>query len=328
MSPDAAARVICLGEALVDRLGPPGGTPERGPWDDRLGGAPANVACGLARLGTATALLTRLGRDAAGRSFRDLLSGRGVAMAGVQEDPERPTRVVLVRRDADGERHFGGFHGDRGAGFADQALSPASLGEALTPMLAEAGWLLVGTIPMASHPSAEAHALALRLAAEAGVPIALDVNWRPSFWRSSAAQARLAILAVLPQVRLLKLAAEEAEWLFGERDPAAIRLALPQRPAVLVTDGARPLQWCVAGESGRQEAFDVAVVDTTGAGDAFTAGLLHRLAARPGLLEQADPTALAAAMRFAAACGALTCTAAGAIDAQPGADAVRRLLEG
>lgn len=56
--------VLCFGEALVDRLGPPGGDPAvDGPVDDRLGGAPANVACGLARLGTSVAFLGRLGRD-------------------------------------------------------------------------------------------------------------------------------------------------------------------------------------------------------------------------------------------------------------------------
>ena len=58
-------RVVCLGEALVDRLGPLGGNPALDqPVDDRLGGAPANVACGLARLGTLAALLGRLGGDA------------------------------------------------------------------------------------------------------------------------------------------------------------------------------------------------------------------------------------------------------------------------
>ena len=57
--------VVCLGEALIDRLGPPGGDPavDR-PVDDRLGGAPANVACGLARLGTPVAFVGRLGQDA------------------------------------------------------------------------------------------------------------------------------------------------------------------------------------------------------------------------------------------------------------------------
>ena len=73
------ASVICLGEALVDRLGPPGGDPAVDqPVDDRLGGAPANVACGLARLGTPVAFAGRLGHDAIGAAFSRLFDERGV----------------------------------------------------------------------------------------------------------------------------------------------------------------------------------------------------------------------------------------------------------
>jgi fructokinase len=67
---DPSPQVLCLGEALVDRLGPPGGDPlSAAPeqCDDRLGGAPANVACALARLGTAAGFLGRLGDDAIDR---------------------------------------------------------------------------------------------------------------------------------------------------------------------------------------------------------------------------------------------------------------------
>ena len=115
--------VVCFGEALIDRLGPPGGDPavDR-PLDDRLGGAPANVACGLARLGTPVAFAGRLGQDAIGEAFFSLFAERGVDTTLLQRDAERPSRIVLVRRARDGERQFQGFAGDQGAGFADQAL--------------------------------------------------------------------------------------------------------------------------------------------------------------------------------------------------------------
>ena len=120
--------VVCLGEALIDRLGPPGGDPAADqPVDDRLGGAPANVACGLARLGTPVAFAGKLGQDAIGEAFALLFAERGVDTALLQSDEERPSRIVLVRRARDGERQFQGFDGDQGAGFADQALEPAVL---------------------------------------------------------------------------------------------------------------------------------------------------------------------------------------------------------
>jgi len=321
-------QVLCLGEALVDRLGPLGGDPAIDSlWDDRLGGAPANVACALARLGTPAAFLGRLGRDGIGQAFAELFAERGVDTRALQWDGSHPSRIVLVRRDDEGERQFGGFAGDDGAGFADQALDTTELAAALGPLLATARWLLVGTIPLASPFAASALGLACRQAAAAGVALALDVNWRPTFWDPAAdptsgpSPAQItAMEPLLRQAALVKCAAEEARWLFGSADPAVVCAALPQHPDVVVTDGGAPLRWCFAGRSGELSAFRVPVVDTTGAGDAFTAGLLH------GLLHDPVRRQPGQLLRFASACGALVCQGAGAIDPQPSSDTVRAFL--
>ena len=303
--PDA---VICLGEALIDRLGPLGGDPECDqPVDDHWGGAPANVACGLARLGTGVAFVGRVGGDAIGEDFQRLFVQRGVETSRLQIDPSRPTRIVLVRRFFDGERQFQGFAGDQGDKFADQALQPVAL-----PSTAR--WLLVGTIPLASPQSGQTLVDAMALARSHGIALALDVNWRPTFWDATAdpvagptQAARSAIRPLLEQAALIKLAREEALWFFAGDDPGVISSGLPQRPDVVVTDGAAPARWCIGGTSGTQPAFSPPqVVDTTGAGDAFTAGLLHRWSAP-----------VAERIRFAAACGALVCAGAGGIDPQP-----------
>ena len=300
--------VICLGEALIDRLGPLGGDPSRDqPVDDRLGGAPANVACGLARLGTAVSFLGRVGGDSIGVEFQRLFVQRGVDLSTLQEDPLRPTRIVLVRRSGDGERQFQGFAGDQGDGFADQALQPVALPSAVR-------WLLVGTIPLASSQSAQALLGAVDQARSHGIALALDVNWRPTFWDAAADPAAgpteaacSAIRPLLEQAALIKLAREEALWFFADDDPRAISSGLPQQPDVVVTDGAAPLRWCIGGKSGIQPALSPPqVVDTTGAGDAFTAGLLHCWL-----------SPVAERLRFAAACGALVCAGAGGIDPQP-----------
>jgi fructokinase len=310
--------VVCLGEALIDRLGPPGGDPavDRA-VDDRLGGAPANVACGLARLGTSVAFAGRVGQDAIGEAFVCLFGERGVETALLQRDGERPSRIVLVRRARDGERQFQGFAGDAGAGFADQALEPVAL--------PQARWLLIGTLPLAAPMSASALLSAVRQARSQGTAIALDVNWRPTFWDATAdpeagpsAAAKASIRPLLDQAALIKLAREEALWFFSSDDPGAIQQALPQRPDVVVTDGAAPVRWQLGAASGQQDAFQPpSVVDTTGAGDAFTAGLLHRWAAAPH-----------ERIRFAAACGALVCAGAGGIDPQPTQAQVEAFLGG
>ena len=314
----APCSVVCLGEALIDRLGPPGGDPaEDLPVDDRLGGAPANVACGLARLGTPVAFVGRLGQDAVGEAFSSLFSERGLDTALLQRDAERPSRIVLVRRSRDGERQFQGFAGDEGAGFADQALEPA--------LLPQARWLLIGTLPLAAPGSASALLSAVRQARNQGTAIALDVNWRPTFWDADAdpsagppPSALAAIRPLLEQAALIKLAREEAIWFFGSAQAQVISGLLPQAPDVVVTDGAEPVTWWMEGASGSLAAFRPSdVVDTTGAGDAFTAGLLHCWDLPP-----------AHRVRFAAGCGALVCSGAGGIDPQPSAPEVEAFIAG
>ena len=328
MTRQSPPRVLCFGEALVDRLGPPGGDPAGdGSSEDRLGGAPANVACALARLGTPAALIGRLGDDAIGAAFRRLLRERGVDCRALQTDPLRPSRTVLVKRDPSGDRSFGGFAGESPGGFADQAVDAAALAAPLAVLLREAKWLLTGTIPLASAASGAALLSAVEGAAAAAVPLAVDVNWRPSFWPVGPAQALQRIRPLLERAALLKLSAEEADWLGAGRDPRRISASLPLRPAVVVTDGPGGVRWWLGSGGGELASFVVPVVDTTGAGDAFLAGLLHRLCAQPALLQGADAAAVGEAMRFSAACGALVCAGSGAIDPQPDQAAVLAFLE-
>ena len=341
MRAGGAPQVLCLGEALVDRLGPLGGDPATAApadCDDRLGGAPANVACALARLGTPVGFIGRLGVDAIGDSFRELLANRGVDLRGLQSDGQRPSRVVLVRRDLTGERVFQGFTGDVGEGFADQALDSTSLELVWNALAEQALWLLIGTIPLATEASALSLQAAVKQAAASGVRLALDVNWRPTFWDAAADPAAgpkpedlARMRPLLEQAALIKLAREEAEWLFSSSDPALISAGLPQEPDVLVTDGGEPVRWCMAGHDGSMPVLaPPQVVDTTGAGDAFTAGLLHQLVAltppagQPLRLSEA---VVAQVVQYAAACGALVCAGPGGIDPQPLPSRVMQLLE-
>jgi fructokinase len=225
-------------------------------------------------------------------------------------------------------------------GFADQAVDRRALAAVVEPALTSAQWLLVGTLALASPASSEALNWLLQWAKTAGVALAVDVNWRPTFWDPAASPesgpppaAIAQIRPLLEQAALIKCAAEEAQWLFGTQDPGLISAALIQRPLVVVSDGPNPLRWCWGGQAGSLEAFAVPVVDTTGAGDAFTAGLLHRLCAQPELRQRELIGAGSVAdvreiMRFASACGALVCQGEGAIDPQPTEAAVGAFLSG
>ncbi|MFN7228980.1 MAG: PfkB family carbohydrate kinase, partial [Synechococcaceae cyanobacterium] len=129
------------------------------------------------------------------------------------------------------------------------------------------------------------------------------------------------------QADLIKCTREEALWLFSSTDPVELQRRLPRRPALLITAGPEPVAWAMGGASGLLPALAVQAVDTTGAGDAFTAGLLHQLERHPDLLTGgADAGERQEALQFAAACGALVCRAVGAIDPQPTAAEVVELL--
>ena len=326
-------QVICIGEALLDRLGPLGGDPLFDkPVEDRLGGAPANVACGLAKLGNKAAFCGRLGADLIGKNFQNLFNCRGVNLQGLQIDEQRPSRIVLVHRDQAGERSFQGFIGDIGKGFADQAMSLPDLLTEFPKLASTATWLLVGSIPLATKSSQEALTWSIEKALELDIKLAIDINWRSSFWdpknitETGPNKIELAKIApILEKSDLLKLANEEAIWFFNNNDPSMISSSLPKKPDVLITDGSRPVRWCIGGFCGELEVFaPPSVVDTTGAGDAFTAGLLNqflKLSAKPQDQKQAEQV-----VRFAAACGALVCGGAGSIDPQPTYDEVISFL--
>ncbi len=317
--------VICFGEALVDRLGPIGGGSkfQDGTSEDCLGGAPANVACGLSRLGVPVAFCGRLGNDGIGNDFKRVFGDRGIDLRGLQEDSQRPSRVVLVRRDINSERFFEGFAGENPLGFADQAIELAQL-KKIWPFLAnEAKWLLIGTISLASIPSAESLLWCLTQAEEQGIKIALDVNWRPTFWNADSSPdsgptptTLELIKPVLNRVSFLKLSKEEALWFFNCHDPVEISQSLSTAPDVVITDGANPIHWFIAKMKGEINPLaPQKIIDTTGAGDAFTAGILQQFLFSSSL-EYSFQEVLSM-VRFAAACGAIVCSGAGAIAPQP-----------
>ncbi len=317
-------RIICIGEALVDRLGPLGGNPAIDkPVQNCLGGAPANVSCGLAKLGTQAAFCGRLGVDEVGEEFRDLMNTRKVNLDGLQNDLDRPTRVVLVRRDLKGERVFQGFAGDVGAGFADQAFALTPLVDVWPLLISQAKWLLTGTIPLASSTSADTLLWCIKSAFDKNIQIAVDINWRPTFWNVSdspnAGPDKNCLEKIKPLVEyasLLKLAREEATWFFNTSDPFKISRSLPQHPDVVITDGSEPIRWFIGGFQNQMPIYaPQKVVDTTGAGDAFISGLLHQFVLHSKSLLTASM--VKEMITFAAACGALVCEGAGAIAPQP-----------
>jgi fructokinase len=314
-------QILCIGELLFDYLADqPGQSLETvQTWTAYPGGAPANVACALARLGTPAAYLGCVGQDAEGDALVQELNELGVNLAGLQRHPDAPTRIVYVTRTLEGDRHFAGFGKTDTTAFADASLQALTLPE---PLFQAAQFLVLGTLALAYPASRAAIYRALDLSKAYGLGRLVDLNWRPVFWPDPAKAPSL-IHGVLAQADFIKLAQEEAELFFDSPDPQAVVERYPHVQGVLVTAGEQGCRYWLKGITGQAPAFPVKVVDTTGAGDAFTAGLLHQLCQQPDLK---DPQAVRRIVRYASAVGALATTKAGAIAAQPTAAQVETFL--
>jgi fructokinase len=326
--------VICLGEMLIDLLANQLGMPlaEVSDWTAYPGGAPANVACGLVKLGTPTALISCLGVDEVGERLASLLTDIRVDISGLQYCQIAPTRQVYVVRSADGDRSFAGFiDGLATDKFADVFLDAEQLPEHL---FSEAKLLAIGTISLADPLSYAATNRALELAAKYQLQIFVDVNWRSMFW-DDPHRAKIVILDVLNRADFIKMSDDEAEWLFESIDPQIIRQQLPHSQGIFITAGAKGCDYSLADRNGFVPAFDVDAIDTTGAGDSFVAACIHQLCERG--IESISPRegsanerkeAAVKFIQYAAAAGAITTLHAGAINAQPtDADIVKFLAE-
>ena len=317
------ARVLSIGEVLfdclADQLGL--GLEEVQSWTPFPGGAPANVACALVKLGVPAAFIGAVGDDAAGNTLVKVLNDAGVDTSAVQRYSHAPTRQVYVLRDLAGDRHFAGFGEYNTNEFADTRLQASQLPESL---FEDADFLVLGTLELAYPESEQAIYRALELAEKYDLKIILDVNWRPVFWTDfDIAAAKIS--EVLKRVDFIKLSKEEAELLFHTSDPGAITYRLASVEGVLITDGENGCAYCLGENEGKLPSYKVDVVDTTGAGDSFLAGFIYQLL-KCGIQSLQDANTAKAIVAYASAVGALTTIKAGAIASQPTAAEVQSFL--
>jgi fructokinase len=316
-------RVLCLGEILYDFLADQPGLPleQVKSWTPYPGGAPANVACGLTKLGTPTGFIGCVGEDDLGVALVKLLQEIGVDGTGIQRHPTAPTRSVYVVRSEAGDRHFAGFGSYDTSAFADTHLQTSKLPVAL---FEKAEFLVLGTLELAYPETRSAILQALSLADQNYVKILVDVNWRPVFWKDPAIASAM-IHDLISYADFLKLSEEEAEWLYGTTEPGVISHRVGSLEGVIVTAGDKGCAYYLGENEGKLPAFPIEVEDTTGAGDSFVAGLLHQLC-RYGIQKLSDPRIAHEIVQYASAMGALTATKPGAIAAQPTAAEVEAFL--
>lgn len=293
------APLVCVGALvldevlLVDRLPGPGEDVPARPGPAGAGGSAANVARLAAALGVGAALVARVGEDEAGRRLARQLRGEGVRTV-LQRDPRRPTGRSIAIVEPGGGRRFLTLQGAETALAFDGRLAAAVAGE---------GWLFASGYEL-EGPGARAILRAVR------------ASPRAVLFDPSPVVGRLPAEVLAPAVRAARL-------VVGTREELAALRARGLRPAAWVEK--RGAEGAAAGGALGEAAVPASrpphgrVVDTTGAGDAFAAGLLAALLRGAGV---------ARALRFAVACGAAAVCGAGPGHAIVHADRLRARLEG
>jgi fructokinase len=300
--------VVCLGEALVDLVSTKTGVRlDRAPaFRKAAGGAPANVAVGLARLGCRSAFIGAFSVDALGAFLFATLARAGVDLGPTCRSKQR-TALALVALAADGDRDFL-FYGDR------PAHSDLRLTDRMRAAIRRAPILHFGSISLIAEPARGATLAAIEEARRTGALVSYDPNLRLSLWPNARA-ARQAIRKTLPLADVVKVNEDELAFLTDTRSVAAglAALAAMGPRLVVATLGAEGCAYRSSDGEGKLAGFPARVVDTTGAGDAFMAGFLCGLRSSPN---PANP-GLEAILTYANAAAALSTERHGGIPSLP-----------
>ncbi|EJE0640185.1 aminoimidazole riboside kinase [Escherichia coli] len=297
-----SAKVWVLGDAVVDLL------PES---DGRLlpcpGGAPANVAVGIARLGGTSGFIGRVGDAPFGALMQRTLLTEGVDITYLKQDEWHRTSTVLVDLNDQGERSFTFMVRPS----ADLFLETTDL-----PCWRHGEWLHLCSIALSAEPSRTSAFTAMTAIRHAGGFVSFDPNIREDLWQDEHL-LRLCLRQALQLADVVKLSEEEWRLISGktQNDRDICALAKEYEIAMLlVTKGAEGVVVCYRGQVHHFAGMSVNCVDSTGAGDAFVAGLLTGLSST-GL--STDEREMRRIIDLAQRCGALAVTAKGAMTALP-----------
>lgn len=270
------------------------------------GGAPANVAVGVSRLGVEAGFIGRVGNDPLGQFMRDVLAAEKVSVENMILDDHYRTSTVIVGLD-NGERSFTFMVNPS----ADQFLEIGDL-----PEFKQGDFLHCCSIALINDPSRSTTIEAICRIKRAGGYVSFDPNLRESLWKNLD-EMKLVVNSVISMADILKFSEEELTLLTDTanlEDATKVMTAQYPEKLIIITLGKDGAIYHFNGKSQMVAGKALAPVDTTGAGDAFVSGLLASLANTP---DWKDETALVEVIRKANASGALATTAKGAMSALP-----------
>ena len=314
---------ISFGEVLIDMLSNKvGGNSdvEQETFTKYAGGAPANVAVAVAKLGGDSRMAGKIGEDMFGDFLRDALNEAGVNTDYLLATREANTALAFVSLDDTGERSFT-FYRNPSADMLFRA------DEFKADWFAEPGLFHFCSNTLTAEDIANTTAAGAQMAADAGWLVSFDVNLRHNLWASGSADAEL-VWKLAADAHLVKMSIEEMDYLRGDatEEQAIAQLFEGSARLLLITDGGNPLRYFFKTASGLQKGQitppAVKMVDSTAAGDAFVGGLMVQLAQQEITAERlidfcSDAEKLEQALQYAARCGGYAAAHYGAFVALP-----------
>ena len=316
--------IITMGEALIDFV------PKRKDvsLDDneaffrRLGGAPANVAVGVARLGVDSLFMGKVGQDAFGEYIINTLNDYGVNTECVKQTDRANTCISFIVLDENGERDFVFYRNSS----ADLYYCEEDVN---IEVFNEAKIFHFGSLSLTAEPIREATYKCIAFARDNGLLLSYDPNYRASLWPDRKT-AQKWIKDGLGRAEIVKLSVEELELITGTADPEKGISVLCDEfynlKLIFVTLGSDGCYYKGSSSEEYIQGFNVDVEDTTGSGDAFTATVLSSLVWDDLFqLDNIGEDTLKNIVVRANAAGALTACGKGAIFSLPSWKEIRKL---
>lgn len=286
--------IICAGEILADMIG----KEENGTfsYERYAGGAPFNVACGLKKLGVPCGFCGCVGDDTIGDFLAGFAERQKFDYCRIRRDPSRNTTLAFVELSDSGERKFRFYRKHT----ADYCLPRGAAEE----IAGRADIVHIGSLPLSKREGRVFVDELIAAAHARGKKVSFDVNYRTDVF-AGAAKAAEVIAKYIALADIVKLSEEELPlFTSGETMENRLCLLAGTSKIVFLTLGAQGSMACVKGTICKEPSIKIRAVDTTGAGDAFFAGVLS-------LLNEGE-TDMARVLRRGNICGALTTAQKGA----------------
>ena len=299
--------LVCIGEILADMIG----EEKNGiiTYERKAGGAPFNVACALKKFGADVKFVGSVGDDLIGQFLIKYAKDFGMDTTYIYQNPNRNTTLAFVELNEEGDRSFCFYRKNT----ADYDMPQVS-----DNLIKSADIICIGSLMMSDDKSVKYALDIIERAHSMGKTVAFDVNYRTDIFRDreSAINTYKSILSLAD---IVKFSEDEVE-IFTEEYVNSLNDKL-----VLITLGKNGSEWRYKGQKNILPSISVKAVDTTGAGDAFFAGVLSQIDKNAG--KSLNEQMLNDALRFGNIAGALNTTGRGAIDNLPDLETVNKYLD-